>query len=347
VIQKRPNGRYAVTVYDPALKRRRQVGTFDKLKDARAAEAAAKASAKSPDSESVAAFHARWTVDFPRPKASTNRHNAERASEFAALHARTPMAAVTSRDVDRYLSADPKRRQRVPALRAMWNDARRRGIVTQNPFANLGLPTTRGNRDTPPPTQEQVATMLEQAWRLTPPSFAAWLQVATATGMRPGELDALRWDRVSLDHDEILVAEQWNSGSREFTTPKNGKQRDVAITPPARDALLAIPRESAFVFTTLRGTHYTPSSRNHHWNRVRPEGFTLYQSSRHYAGWYMRNVLGLEAAVIAHQLGHEDGGHLVEVLYGHLERGRSLDKIKRAWAAEVRPLRSVDRRDVG
>ena len=28
-------------------------------------------------------------------------------------------------------------------------------------------------------------------------------------------------------------------------------------------------RESEFVFTTLRGNHYRPSSRSHHWNRVR------------------------------------------------------------------------------
>jgi integrase len=345
MIQKRPNGRYAVTIYNGVGRPRRQIGTYDRLKDARAAEAAAKASAKAPDSESVAAFAARWVEDFPRPKNSTNAHNAERVAEFARLHARTPMAAITSRDVDRYLSADPARRQRVPALRAMWNDARRRGIVTTNPFANLGLAATRGNRDTPPPSQEQVAAMLETAWRITPPSFAAWLQVATATGMRPGELDALRWDRVSLEHDEIVVAEQWNAGSREFTTPKNGKTRTVAITPPARDALLDIPRESVYVFTTLRRTHYTPNSRNHHWNRVRPEGFTLYQSTRHFAGWFMVNILGLDAAVVAHQLGHEDGGTLVERNYGHREKRRSLDAVKRAWAAEVRPLRSVDRRD--
>jgi hypothetical protein len=59
----------------------------------------------------------------------------------------------------------------------------------------------------------------------------------------------------------------------------------------------------------------------------------------------MVNILGLDAAVVAHQLGHEDGGTLVERNYGHREKRRSLDAVKRAWSAEVRPLRSVDRRD--
>lgn len=351
MIQKRPNGRYAVTVYDAALRRRRQVGTFDRLADARKTEAQAKADTKSADRETVQSFYARWTRDFPRPKVSTNQHNAERVSDFATLHARTAMSDVTAKTVDRYLSADPKRKQRVPALRAMWNDARRRGIITENPWANLGLATTRGNKDKPPPLQDQIAVMLEHAWNLTPPSFAAWLQCATATGMRPGELDALRWDRISLERDEITVVEQWNVPSRAFTTPKNGKTRIIAVTPPARDALLRLPREATWAFPSLRGTHYTPSSRNHHWNRVRAASglheFTLYQATRHYAGWYMVNVLDLDAAVVAHQLGHEDGGQLVEELYGHRERGRSLEKIKRAWAAEVRPLRSIDRRDAG
>ena len=349
MIQKRPNGRYAVTVYDPVLKRRRQVGTFDKLKDARSAEATAKAEAKSPDRETVGAFHARWTRDFPRPKQSTNAHNAERARDFAVQHQRVAMSDVTAKTVDRYLSADPKRKQRVPALRAMWNDARRRGVVTTNPWANLGLATTRGNRDRPPPSQDQIALMLEHAWQLAPPSFAAWLTFGTFTGMRPGELDGLRRDWVDLERDEIHVNEQWSVGARDFTLPKNGKTRVIALTPPAREALLRVPRESAFAFTTLRGTHYTASSRSFHWNRVRAAAGlhdkTLYLCTRHYAGWYLLNVLDMDAPVVAHQLGHEDGGREVERTYGHRERARSLEKIKRAWAAEVRPLRPVDRRD--
>jgi integrase len=345
VIQRRPNGRYAVTCYDPTLKRRRQVGTYDRLKDARAAENAAKAARAPGDAETVVSFAARWPIDFPRPKASTTRHNTERVSDFARLHGRLRMADVDSRLVDRYLSADPARKQRVPALRAMFNDAKRRGIVTHNPFAELGLSRTRGNRDRPPPSQEQVARMLDIAWRITPPSFAAWLQCATATGMRPGELDALRWHRVDLGRDEIDVREQWNAGARQFTAPKNGKPRVIAITPPARDALLRLPRGDGFVFPNLRGSYWTPSSRTFHWNRVRAkadlDGFTLYVCTRHFAAWYMLNVLGLPASVVAHQLGHEDGGRLVELTYGHRERARSLDAIKRAWAAEVRPLRAV------
>jgi hypothetical protein len=54
-----------------------------------------------------------------------------------------------------------------------------------------------------------------------------------------------------------------------FTPPKHGHVRTIALTEPARERLLSLPRESEFTFTTLRGSHYRPSSRAHHWDRVR------------------------------------------------------------------------------
>jgi hypothetical protein len=72
------------------------------------------------------------------------------------------------------------------------------------------------------------------------------------------------------------------------------------------------------VFTTLRGSHYRPSSRSHHWNRVRCAAglgnVDLYTATRHYFGWYAWNVLELDARDIALHFGHQDGGELVRKL---------------------------------
>ncbi len=101
------------------------------------------------------------------------------------------------------------------------------------------------------------------------------------------------------------------------------------------------------MFSTIRGTHYTPSSRTHHWNRVRAAAglgdVPLYLATRHYFGWYALNVLELDSAIIAEQLGHKDGGKLVEQLYGHPDRKRRLAKIRQAFesADNVRQLRAV------
>jgi len=78
------------------------------------------------------------------------------------------------------------------------------------------------------------------------------------------------------------------------------------MTDPVRARLLALPQESEFVFTTMRGTHYTPSSRSHHWNRVRcaagPGQMDLYTATRHYFAWYALNVLEVDQKWIALQL---------------------------------------------
>jgi hypothetical protein len=74
-----------------------------------------------------------------------------------------------------------------------------------------------------------------------------------------------------------------------------------------RERLLGLTRESEWVFTTLRGTHYTPSSSCFHLNRVPCAvglgDVSLYLATRHQFGWYALNVLELPPHVIALQLG--------------------------------------------
>ena len=71
-------------------------------------------------------------------------------------------------------------------------------LVDRNPFAKLGLRSSRGRRDTQPPSQADVARLIALADELTPPSFAAFLDVAVHEGMRPGESY-----RVPLDEDRL------------------------------------------------------------------------------------------------------------------------------------------------
>ena len=108
------------------------------------------------------------------------------------------------------------------------------------------------------------------------------------------------------------------------------------MTDPVRERLLALPSESEWAFTTLRGHHYTPSTRSHHWNRVRCAAglgnVSLYLATRHYFGWYALNVLRLEPHVIALQLGHRDGGELVRTNYGHPDAVIARERIRQAFA---------------
>lgn len=86
--------------------------------------------------------------------------------------------------------------------------------------------------------------------------------------LRPGELDALRWERIDFDRARVVMAEQFSAATRTFDTPKNHLRREAPLTAHAGDALLGLPRESEFCFVSLRGEHWTPSSRVYHWKAV-------------------------------------------------------------------------------
>ena len=272
-----------------------------------------------------------------RPAESTNVHRQERTAKFVDEYGDLPIRAIDDEHVTAWIKGG-RNLGTVQHLRTFFNDAATvpaGRLVNRNPFAKLGLRGSRGRRDTMPPGQVEITKLVRLADELTPPSFAAYLDVAVHQGMRPGELDALRWDRIDFQAETILVDQQWNAKVRKFTSPKHGVNRTIALTAPARDRLLTLPRESEFAFPTLRGTHYTPSARSPHWNRVRCTAglgnVDLYVASRHYFGWYAWNVLDLDARDIALHFGHQDGGELVRKLYGHPDAALARERVREAF----------------
>lgn len=155
--------------------------------------------------------------------------------------------------------------------------------------------------------------------------------------MRPGELDALKWTDLDFtpDNESIRIDRHWSPKERRIKEPKHGSAGTIAMVEPLRDRLLALPRESEWVFTTLRGHHYVPSTRAFHWNRVRCTvglGTTaLYECTRHYFAWYLLNVAELPDHVVAQQLRHDDGGTLVRELYGHPDAAMARERIRAAF----------------
>jgi integrase len=342
-----PSGRWRAQVYDPATGTNVSVstllggpGTFaTKTEAKRAREKARGRLGESRETTvTLTAFWERWTTDplFARPKESTNIHNRERTKGFVVRYGTRPIGEIDDGVVAEWL-AGGSHNGTVPALRAMFNDAasaKAGRVVRSNPFARLGISRGPGRRHEQPPSEEQVWKIIRCARELATPSFAAWLQVAAFTGLRPGELDALRRVNVDLDRSRIRVAEQFSAATRTFTLPKNGQIREASLTDPAREALVSLPVDGDFCFAPIRGEHWTASARAYHWKAVRAaagwEG-SLYLATRHFAGWYMVNVLDLPSEDVAIALGHTDGGELVRRLYGHRDHDRALDRVTIAY----------------
>jgi integrase len=346
-LSKLPSGRWRAQVYDPSLGRNVSVsrvlggaGTFATKSEAKRAreQARARLGDVRTDVLTLRGFWERWTADplFARPKESTNIHNRERTRAFVERYGTRQMSTIDDTVVAEWL-AGGKRNGTIPALRAMFNDAasaKGGRLVRQNPFARLGISRGPGRRHEQPPSEEQIWKLIRCARELASPSFAAWLQVAAFTGLRPGELDALRRVNVDLARSRIRVVEQFSAMARTFTLPKNGQTREAPLTEPAREAILSLPVEGEFCFAPIRGSHWTASARAYHWKAVRAaagwEG-SLYLATRHFAGWYMVNLLELPSEDVAIALGHTDGGELVRKLYGHRDRERALDRVTAAY----------------
>jgi len=336
-------GRWAVTVYDPAAGDKRWVGTFDRKTDAEKAEAQAKiAHTREGPGEVCDSFAARWTTSYSRSKASTNQHNAERVAAFGATFKGRRMDSITRLEARRWALVNSGR---ISAVRAMFSDAVRDGIATTNPFTGLRSPQSRGRKDLVVPTVEQVADLADLAHTHGGPGFHAFVLAAAYTGMRPGELYALRWPQLDLEHGLVDVVAAYSSKSKETTTPKNGQSRRIVVPPPAALALEQLPRGNhTVVFRTSHRRPLTGRVLHYYWDRVRVAGgkpTMAFYELRHFCGSYLLNDLELAPQDVAHQLGHTDGGGLVMRLYGHPSEELARRRIQRAFGSSVVALRPV------
>jgi integrase len=125
--------------------------------------------------------------------------------------------------------------------------------------------------------------------------------MAAFVGMRPAELYGLRWADVDLRNDEIRVARQYSKATRTFELPKNGKRRDIALTGPAKAALMEMPRPldaDELIFRASRGAPITGRVQHYYWHPVRcrfgKPSLDFYEL-RHFCASWLFNDLELPA----------------------------------------------------
>jgi integrase len=105
------------------------------------------------------------------------------------------------------------------------------------------------------PVPEFDFLTFDEAFRLIAAASKEWrnaIAVALRTGLRQGELRALRWSDVDLEHGRIIVRRAvWRDV---ISTPKNGRQREVPLSQQAADALREHPRRGELVFAAPDGS---------------------------------------------------------------------------------------------
>lgn len=337
------------------------------LTAARQAEREAIAGAAGPGSgERLRDFAARWPDDYPRPKLSTQRTNESAAKRIAEdveavrdgnrlfVLGDLKLGAITRPQARAYCLARPHYLR--AALSAMFGDAVNDGIVPLNPFARLGLPQSKGRKAIKALTEAEVELLADcalEAHAEYGPTFRAMILFSAYTGLRPGEVFGVRWGDIDFARAEVGVERRLYAGHCDL--PKNGERRDVILPPPAAEALRAMPRTLSGdeVFRSKRGKPYSTILLRSYWLPVRSafearlaparadelaqargKPHLDYYELRHFCATMLLER-GVDAADVALQLGHTDGGILVRRLYGHPDKAAARDRLRAAFAAPV------------
>jgi integrase len=322
------------------------IGRYPTKREANHAKAEAliahKAGRTDAGSMTVQAFADRFLHDYQRDhKESSYMTAASQLQPFLREFGGRDLRSLTRTEAKDW--ARDAKQSWLPTVVTLLNVAVEDDLLEKNPFRGLAR-RSPGRGELAPPSEEDVERLLEACSVLGSeygPRFRAFVVFAMHSGLRPGELFALDWTDIDMHGMRVNVARRLYRGS--FDVPKSGKPRPVALTPPARDALLGLPRVAGFVFGQKSGRRMNQGALSRYWGLVQARAgtsFDFYLASRHFCAHYMWVVLGLPERAVVAQLGHVDG-KLLKSVYGHGEVG-ALSEIDRAYErAAVVPLRAV------
>lgn len=215
--------------------------------------------------------------------------------------------------------------------------------LTVSPAVNLALP--RGNKREHYYMSVAEFRALQAAlpvWARDPVLFAA------TTGVRPGELWELRAGDVDLGRRRVRVSRSVShqgSGVR-VGPPKNGKSRDVPVTPGVAEILRprvkGKPRD-ALLFTSEQGVQVRENNFSRRvWKTATREagleGVRVYDLRHTAASWAIRS--GASVLVVQRMLGHASASMTLDVYAGLWDE--DLDDVAGRIGAMLDGLGGVD-----
>lgn len=388
----RRNGGYVVRVYNPVTKGRENfpADTIEEAREIKRREEANKKARGRAVRQTVEVWAPRFTAGAgeanPRSE-STRKHNAERIKPFVADFADRELESITKQEAHLWIKGGtappeledvartwagaeehdgvvtvPAHRSNLAAVRAMFGDAKRVDLIADNPFGGMGLQQSRGRSDIdviqPDELEALVRIAGEEHGVYGRYVFAPMIVAAAWTGLRPGELFALRPEDVELDRrvtrngqgirvvrpgdrgyedaepaPVLHVRRALNAKTGETGDTKNHERRTVALLPEAEKALRqlleqGLPPDEP-IFRTTHGKPYMQRHHHYYWDPVR----RAFRNSRPEGHWLHERVAekGRTGELDFYELRHHFGTRLAEAglspydiakMMGHRDGGK-------------------------
>lgn len=223
-------------------------------------------------------------------------------------------------------SAPSTVRNTILPLRAIYRRALTRGDVAINPTLKLTLPAVRGRRERTahPEEAEALPSLLIQA--LAVADRALWA-TATYAGLRRGELQALSWNDIDLQHGLIHVNHAWDRKAGLIEPKSRSGKRRVPITKKLQQLLIAHrlyqgKGGTGYVFTNQYSRPFDPvtihTRARKAWKTAQLTPLTLHDCRHTYASFAI--AAGVNAKALSTYMGHSTITVTLD-RYGHLLPG--------------------------
>ena len=190
----------------------------------------------------------------------------------------------------------------------IFEDALKDEIISKNPISKIKAPKNLAKNEYLPFTKSEIFRILD----ISPLKIRAFFAIGFFTGMRTGEITALKWSDIDLKNRLIYVRRTRNKGIE--TTPKTKSSiRDVEILDvlvPYLTEHLKFKYKSEYLFITQFGEAYSSASKISfaYWSKVlKSLNITyrnLYQMRHSFASMMIAN--GEDILWVSNMLGHKN-----------------------------------------
>jgi len=189
--------------------------------------------------------------------------------------------------------------------------------IESNPLRDLALKYKKKKFEIDPLTDPETLLLLEQAKIFLDGAYYPVILTAIRTGMRIGEIQALRWGDIDFDKRQIEVKGSYRKNR--LTDTKNHKNRRVDMTPHLTEALMAYKTAqkraalrngksfSEFVFTGTRDEMLNRTSFQNALNQCAKKaglGHHIRIHSLRHSYATIRLMKGHNVGDVSYQLGH-------------------------------------------